>query len=100
MTAGRPRVAAAPRGHRSVSSTPAPTAVGATQSIPISIRSTEMSHVMHEDLARAHLSQRLANADRARLAAHVARVAKARRESQRAVRAAERAQLRLRLLVS
>ncbi|HET8616434.1 MAG TPA: hypothetical protein VFL94_12980 [Actinomycetales bacterium] len=58
-----------------------------------------MSHVLHEDLARAHLSQRLANAERARLAARAARVAKARRESQKAVRAAERAQLRLRLLV-
>jgi hypothetical protein len=55
---------------------------------------------MHEDLARAHLSQRLASAERARLAAHVKRVAKARRDSQRAQRAAERAQLRLRLLVS
>lgn len=59
-----------------------------------------MSHLMHEDLARAHLSQRLASAERARLAAHVKRVAKARRDSQRAQRAAERAQLRLRLLVS
>jgi hypothetical protein len=67
---------------------------------PIAIRSTEMSYVMSHDMARAQLSQRLASAERARLAAHVGRVAKARRESQRALRAAERAQLRLRLLVS
>lgn len=59
-----------------------------------------MSYVMHRELARAHLNERLAGAERARLAAHVARVAKARRDSQKALRAAERAQLRLRLLVS
>jgi hypothetical protein len=59
-----------------------------------------MSYVMHQDLARAQLNERLATAERARLAARVARVAKARRESQRALRAAERAQLRLRLLAS
>jgi hypothetical protein len=66
----------------------------------MSIRSTDMSYLLHEDLARAHLNDKLANAERARLAAHVVRVAKARRHSQKAVRAAERAQLRLRLLVS
>jgi hypothetical protein len=68
--------------------------------LPISIRSTEMSYLMHQELARVHLQQKLASAERARLAAHVARVAKARRDSQRALRAAERAQLRLRLLMS
>jgi len=67
---------------------------------PITIRSTEMSYVLAHDMARAQLNQRLASAERARLAAHVVRVAKARRESQRKLRAAERAQLRLRLLVS
>lgn len=87
MTAGRP--------------TTAPTRSGTTQTFPyMSIRSTDMSQLLSEDLARAHLNQRLANAERARLAAHVVRVAKARRHSQKAVRAAERAQLRLRLLVS
>jgi hypothetical protein len=59
-----------------------------------------MSHLLYEDLARAHQRQRLANAERERMASHVRRVAKARRDSQRALRAAERAQLRLRLLVS
>lgn len=58
-----------------------------------------MSHVMHEQLARAHLHQRLQNAERQRLAAYVVRLAKARRASQRAERAHERARLRLRLLV-
>jgi hypothetical protein len=67
---------------------------------PTPIRSTDMSSVMAQDLARAQLNPRLASAERARLASHVVRVAKARRESQRKLRAAERAQLRLRLLVS
>jgi len=55
---------------------------------------------MHEDLARAHLSHRLADAERQRLAFHVVRVAKARRAARRADRAREQAQLRLRLLAS
>jgi hypothetical protein len=67
---------------------------------PTPIRSTDMSYVMAHDRARAQLNPRLASAERARLASHVVRVAKARRESQRKLRAAERAQLRLRLLVS
>ena len=67
---------------------------------PISLRSTEMSHVLHEELARAHIQQRLQRAERAREVAHHVRLAKARRSAQRAERAAERAQLRLRLLVS
>ena len=62
------------------------------------IRSTQMSHVLHEELARAHLSQRLAQAERQRLADHVVRVARARRQAGRARRHLERAQLRLRLL--
>lgn len=62
------------------------------------IRSTAMSHQMHEDLARAQLSQRLRQAERQRLGVYVARLAKARRASQRAEVAATRAQLRLRLL--
>jgi hypothetical protein len=67
---------------------------------PIPVRSPEMPSAISHDMARAPLPQRLARAGRARLAAHVVRVAKARRESQRKLRAAERAQLRLRLLVS
>ena len=67
---------------------------------PISPRSTQMSHVMHEEPARAHLNRRLVDADRQRLAAHVVRVARARRAARRAERAREQAQLRLRLLVS
>jgi hypothetical protein len=77
------------------------TAGGTTETTrPTPIRSTDMSYVMAHDLARAQLNQRLASAERAPLASHVVRVAKARRESQRKLRAAERAQLRLRLLVS
>lgn len=59
-----------------------------------------MYHVMHEELARAHLERRLVDAERQRLAAYVVRVAKARRAARRAERAQEQAQLRLRLLVS
>ena len=58
-----------------------------------------MSHVMHEQLARAHLHQRLENAERQRLAAYVVRLAKARRATRRAERAHEQARLRLRLLI-
>lgn len=57
-----------------------------------------MSHLLHEELARAHLQQRLAQAERQRLADYVVRVAKARRHAVRARRDFERAQLRLRLL--
>jgi hypothetical protein len=64
----------------------------------ITIRSTQMSHFLHEDLARAHLEQRLAQAERQRLAAYVVRVARARRQASRARRQLDRAQLRLRLL--
>ena len=57
-----------------------------------------MSHLLHEDLARAHLEQRLAQAERQRLANYVLRVAKARRQARRAGRQLDRAQHRLRLL--
>jgi hypothetical protein len=64
----------------------------------ITIRSTQMSHVLHEELARAHLQQRLAQAERQRLADYVVRVSRARRQARRARRQLDRAQLRLRLL--
>jgi hypothetical protein len=57
-----------------------------------------MSHVLYEELARAHLEQRLAQAERQRLADYVVRVARARRQARRARRRLDRAQLRLRLL--
>ena len=66
--------------------------------VQITIRSTQMSHLLHEDLARAHLQARLQQAERQRLADHVVRVAKARRQASRARRQLEQAQLRLRLL--
>ncbi len=92
ITAGSVAIAALP----SSASTPHPT-TGA-QRRPITIRSTRMSHHLHEELARAHLERRLHEAERQRLAAYVVRLAKARRASRRAERAAEQAQLRLRLL--
>ncbi len=58
-----------------------------------------MVHVMHEQLARTQQQQRLRDAERQRLAAYVVRVARARRAAQRADRAAERARLRLRLVL-
>ncbi len=58
-----------------------------------------MSHVMHDQLARAHLHQRLQYAERQRLAAYVVRLAKARRLAQRAEQAHLQARLRVRLLV-
>ena len=64
----------------------------------ITIRSTQMSHLLHEELARAHMQQRLAQAERQRLADYVVRVAKARRHALRARRQLDRAQLKLRLL--
>ena len=63
-----------------------------------SSRSTHMQQLMHEDLARAHLNQRLADAERQRLAQYVVRLARARRHANRARRQAEQVQLRLRLL--
>jgi hypothetical protein len=65
---------------------------------PTSLRSTDMQQLMHEDLARAHLNQRLADAERERLAQYVVRLARARRHANRARRQAEQVQLRLRLL--
>lgn len=67
---------------------------------PITLRSTPMHQLMHADLARAHLHERLADAERQRLAAYVVRVARARRAARRAERAREQAQLRLRLLIN
>ena len=67
---------------------------------PITPRSSPMHQLMHADLARAHLHERLADAERQRLAAYVVRVAKARRAARRAERAREQAQLRLRLLIN
>jgi hypothetical protein len=73
---------------------------GAQPAAPVqnSIRSTQMSHLLHEDLARAHLQARLRQAERQRLADYVVRVAKARRQAGRAERRLEQAQLRLRRL--
>ena len=69
---------------------------GTTRSIMI--RSTEMSYLLHEELARAHIRERLDQAERQRLAEHVVRVARARRQASRAQRQLEQAQRRLRLL--
>jgi len=66
----------------------------------LSSRSTQMQQLMHEDLARAHLQQRLADAERERLGLYVLRLARARRKQRRARRHAEQVQLRLRLLAS
>jgi hypothetical protein len=63
-----------------------------------SIRSTQMSQLLHEDLARAHLQARLQQAERQRLADYVVRVARARRQAGRAQRRLQHAQLRLRRL--
>jgi len=65
---------------------------------PTSLRSAHMQQLMHEDLARAHLSQRLAEAEEQRLAQYVVRLARARKHQRRARRQAEAVQLRLRLL--
>jgi hypothetical protein len=59
-----------------------------------------MFHVLHEELARAHMQQRLTQAERQRLADHVVRVARARRQAARARRHLDQAQVRLRLLQS
>jgi len=67
---------------------------------PTSLRSSQMQQLLHEDLARAHLSQRLADAERARLGLYVLRLARARKQQRKARRHAEQVQLRLRLLAS
>ncbi|HEX3004583.1 MAG TPA: hypothetical protein VHO27_10240 [Angustibacter sp.] len=75
----------------------APNELGDRDTRP-TLRSTHMQQLMHEDLARAHLNQRLADAERQRLAQYVVRLARARRHANRARRQAEQVQLRLRLL--
>ncbi len=65
---------------------------------PTSLRSAQMQQLLHEDLARAHLGQRLADVEQQRLAHYVVRLARARRQAKRAQRNAEQVQLRLRLL--
>ena len=67
---------------------------------PSSLRSAQMQQLMHEDLARAHLNQRLADAERERLGRYVLRLARARKQQRKARRHAEQVQLRLRLLAS
>ncbi|WP_426562160.1 hypothetical protein ACPPVT_16615 [Angustibacter sp. McL0619] len=59
-----------------------------------------MYQLMHEDLARAHLNQRLAEAERERLGLYVLRLARARRKQRKARQHAEKAQLQLRVLAS
>ena len=86
-----------------ISVTTATAATNATDSLaggtrPTSLRSTHMQQLMHEDLARAHLNERLADAERQRLAQYVVRLARARRHANRARRQAEQVQLRLRLM--
>jgi hypothetical protein len=65
---------------------------------PTCLRSSEMSQLMYEDLARAHLNERLAQAEQARLSLYVVRLARARRRARKARRQVDQAQLRLRLL--
>ncbi len=79
-----------------VTSLLAPMRQGTTR--PTSLRSAQMYQLLHEDLARAHLDQRLADAEQQRLAHYVVRLARARRQAKRARRNAEQVQLRLRLL--
>lgn len=76
----------------------APTSEHGERDTRPTLRSTHMQQLMHEDLARAHLNQRLADAERQRLAQYVVRLARARRHANRARRQAEQVQLRLRLL--
>ena len=59
-----------------------------------------MLHLMHEELASAHLHDRLRQAERQRLVLYAVRLAKARRAARRAERAHQRAQHRLELLTS
>lgn len=55
-------------------------------------RSTDMNHLMHEDLARAQMSARLGEAQQMRMGN---RVARARRLSRKAEQAAQQARLAL-----
>jgi hypothetical protein len=55
-------------------------------------RSTDMNHLMTEDLARAHMSARLGEAQQLRMGS---RVARARRLSRKAEKAAQQARLAL-----
>lgn len=55
-------------------------------------RSTDMNHLMHEDLARAQMSARLGEAQQLRMGN---RVARARRLSRKAEQAAQQARLAL-----
>ena len=80
---------------RAADAIPTPVATGPHTTGPIALRSTSMQQLIHEDLARAHLSQRLADAEEQRLATYVVRLARARRQARRARRHAEQAQLRL-----
>ena len=59
-----------------------------------------MLHLMHEELARAQLLDRLQQAERQRLVLYVLRLAKARRAQRQAERAQLRAQQRLQLITS
>lgn len=59
-----------------------------------------MLHLMHEELARAHLHERLRQAEQQRQVLYAVRLAKARRAARRAEQAHQRAQLRLQLLAS
>ena len=70
----------------------------ASPSRPITFRSSTMSHLIHEDLARAHLAQRIELAQHEREALRLARIERAQRRARRAQRTAERAHQRLRLL--
>jgi|GEM_PF-4122629 len=59
-----------------------------------------MLHLMHEELARAHLHERLRRAEQQRQVLYAVRLAKAQRVARRAERAHQRAQYRLQLLTS
>ena len=59
-----------------------------------------MFNLMHEDLARAHLHERLRQAERQRLVLHAVRRAKVRRAAQQAERAHLRAQQRLQVVTN
>jgi hypothetical protein len=58
-----------------------------------------MNQLMHEDLAHAYLSRRLASAQQERLAQYVIRLARARRAERRARRAVECVQARVPVVV-
>jgi hypothetical protein len=59
-----------------------------------------MNQLISEDLARAHLSQRLAHAEQERLGRYVLRLARARRVERRARRTARTVEDRLHLIVN